>query len=246
MISTSWSRARESIRMADGEAHCIQWRGKQNIRFCKFPGNVRWTFWYLSSGKKVRIRVMQRTRAVLTVLGRKFHSYIAQVAYHAGQHKMFGLKFFFLEQWKITETANLSNMWNIRIHQGEKSYRKNKEEKEGGIYCINSSIKKGNETVQRGRIRNFETSTEYSSEDCEVTVEEMVYALLEEAAVVRNEKCRQRHKQSQTWNLPSSVAFTAISRDVNTLQRSAIRVATTTEDTWALFLCFCAAFFTYK
>jgi hypothetical protein len=104
------------------------------------------------------------------------------------------LNFFFLEQWKITETANLCNMWNVRTHQGNKYYGKINEEKAGGICWINGSIKKGNETVQRGRIKCFVTSTEYSYEDCDVPVEEIFYALLEEAAVVRNEKCRQRHK----------------------------------------------------
>jgi len=71
--------------MVNSEAHCVHWRETQNIRVCKFPGNFRWTIWNLLFGK-VRIRVMQRTKLVLTVLGRKFHSYIAQVTCHAGQH----------------------------------------------------------------------------------------------------------------------------------------------------------------
>jgi hypothetical protein len=52
---------------------------------------------------------MQWTKMVLTVLGRKLHSYIALVTYHAGQQSIVGINIF-LEQWKIPETANLSNM----------------------------------------------------------------------------------------------------------------------------------------
>jgi hypothetical protein len=52
---------------------------------------------------------MQETKVVLTVLGRKLHSYIAQGTCHAGQHKIVGVNIF-LEQWNIPETANLRNM----------------------------------------------------------------------------------------------------------------------------------------
>ena len=141
-------------------------------------------------------------------------------------------------------TANLRNTWKLSTYQGEKFYSKNKKEKAGGICCINISIKNGNETVHGGSIKCFEASTEYRYGDCEIAVEEMVLVLLEETAVVM--MISGGWVTSDAFKRKLRVALTAISRHVNTLQRPATWVATTTEGKLALFMWFCTIFFTYK